>query len=193
MINICTVSDRRWQIGTMGYGFQTHSLAELISAPVRVKPLPFCQCRATVSSQKYRVARLGIAGVCQVNALDCCEQCGHAAFWSSKYEPASQELIDKWEAAREEKKQRKKLMQKMQREIGEKKKELSDSDWEIVKKLREVRRRIDHWPKEDLEKLFFSKEAYNNEAFVFLYKWMVTDKRPLETIILEYRKKHGNN
>lgn len=88
MINIVSAKGRSLQQTILGYSSQTHSLAELISEPVKVKAKPFCNCKKIDHTKIYRVTDFGLAYVAQLRKDGNCDNCGHAPFWSNKFEAA---------------------------------------------------------------------------------------------------------
>lgn len=75
-------------ISTFGYGFQTHSLSDIVGK--RVKALAFCEKCYGAGRKKslgvYSVRRLGLACSKDVGRTATnCPDCGEALFWSRDY------------------------------------------------------------------------------------------------------------
>jgi hypothetical protein len=99
MINILCNADRTWQMKHFGYGFQTHSWADLVAKPIKLDIRSFCQCRSFRFDRAFRVKGLkGLARECLVkNDGVSCLDCGRAAFFTSRFDEVAYEFQTKEE------------------------------------------------------------------------------------------------
>ena len=90
MINILCNADRTWQMKHFGYGFQTHSWADLVADPIERITKGFCQCRRLATNKYQRIYKVrGLSG-CAAECKDpidgiYCNECGNALFFSYKF------------------------------------------------------------------------------------------------------------
>ena len=90
MINILCNADRTWQMKHFGYGFQTHSWADMVATRTKLETKGFCQC--LTGGYKYKVKGLsGYARVCSDPTLRQCDNCHRDLFFSNKYHIVSAE------------------------------------------------------------------------------------------------------